>query len=55
MKVNKPAISREVINDPVYTLTTASPCSSCKIGTAFPAAIINSITGVAPNLKNIVY
>jgi len=48
---SKPAISREVIKDPVYTLSTANPCSSCNWGTAFPAAIINSIPGVAPSLK----
>ena len=48
----KPAISREVINDPVYTLSTASPCSSCNLGTAFPDAIISSIRGVAPNLQS---
>lgn len=48
---HKPAISREVINDPVYTLSTASPCSSCNLGTAFPAAIISSIAGVAPKLQ----
>lgn len=47
---NQPAISREVINDPVYTLSTASPCSNCNLGTAFPDAIINSDRGVAPNL-----
>lgn len=46
----KPAISREVINDPVYTLSTANPCSNCNLGTAFPDAIINSDRGVAPNL-----
>jgi hypothetical protein len=48
---NKPAISREVINDPVYTLSTANPCSSCNLGTALPDVIISSIAGVAPNLR----
>ena len=49
--ISKPAISREVMKDPVYTLSTANPCSSCNWGTAFPAAIISSIAGVAPSLK----
>lgn len=48
---DSPAISREVINDPVYTLSTARPCSNCSLGTAFPDAIISSIRGVEPNLQ----
>lgn len=48
---NKPAMSRDVMNDPVYTRSTANPCSSCNLGTAFPVAIISSLIGVPPNLQ----
>jgi hypothetical protein len=52
IEIENPAISREVIKKPVYTLSTASPNSNCSLGTAFPAAIISSIKGVPPKLQN---